>query len=165
MDTCKCFSCGGEFPDIDGTTHRYMSSSAGCWSIYGKVLAREYSDPIYFDTHRLTVDTYAIQHPGSSDRQSIQSVGAHLVRLCLFLENGLTAEKANESMLQATKKKQSFIFLEPPHRFGPITAADVYRCQTVEEHKATVRDWAQRSWEAWSNHHDTIRDWLPNAAF
>lgn len=164
MDTCKCFSCGGVFPDIDGPVHRYMSSSPGCWSVYGEVLAREYSKPVYFEVLRLTVDAYAVQHPGSTDRLSIQSVGMHLVRLCLFLEHGLTGDKANDAMLEAGKNKHSFIFLEPPQSFGPITAADVYRANSEEEHKAIVRDWAQSAWDAWSMHHDIIREWLPNKA-
>ncbi|WP_143452332.1 DUF5946 family protein [Lacimicrobium alkaliphilum] len=164
MNTCKCFSCGGVYPDIDGPVHRYMNSSPGCWSVYGEVLAREYSDPVYFEVHRLTVDAYAVQHPGSTDRQSIQSVGVHLVRLCLFLEHGLTADKANNAMLEAGKNKNSFIFIDPPKHFGSITAADVNKVSSVEEHKAIVRDWAQTAWEAWSMHHDTIREWLPNQA-
>lgn len=162
MDTCKCFSCGGVFPDIDGPTHRYMSSSPGCWSVYGEVLAHEYSDPTYFEVHRLTVDAYAVQHPGHTDRQSIQSVGVHLIRLCLFLEHGLTAENANDAMLEAGKNKHSFVFLEPPQSFGSITAADIYKAKSAKEHKAIVREWAQTAWEAWSMHHDIIREWLPN---
>ena len=164
METCRCFSCGGIFPKIDGETHRYMRSCAGCWSIFGEVLAREYSDPAYFEVHRLSVDAYAVQHPGSNDRQSIQSVGVHLVRLCLFLEHGLTAQKANEAMLEAGKNKHKFIFLKPPKSFGAITVADVYRAKSVQEHKAIVKEWAQTAWEAWSPHHDIIRKWLPKNA-
>lgn len=162
MKTCKCFSCGGIFPDIDGPVHKYMLSSPGCWAIYGEVLAREYSNPEYFEVHRLTVDAYAVQHPGSTDRQSIQSVGVHLIRLCLFLEHGLTPEKANEAMLQAGKNKSSFYYLEPPSDLGLITAKDVYNTSTVMEHKNMVMQWAECVWDAWSIHHDTIREWLPN---
>lgn len=162
MDTCRCFSCGGVFPDIDGPVHRYMSSSPGCWSIYGEVLAREYSDPNYFEIHRLTVDAYAVQHPGSTDRQSIQSVGVHLIRLCLFLECGLTPDNANDAMLEAGKGKHSFFYLEPPQNLGVITAADVYEARSVKEHKAIVQEWARTSWEAWSMHHDIVRQWLPS---
>ncbi len=164
MDSCKCFSCGGLFPVVDGPVHRYMSSSPGCWSVYGEVLAREYSDPTYFEIHRLTVDAYAVQHPGSKDRQSIQSVALHLIRICMFLEYGLTAENANDAMLAAGKNKRSFVFLEPPQNLGSITAADVYRAKSVSEHKAIVKEWARTAWEAWSTHHDTIRAWLPNKA-
>lgn len=161
MKTCNCTGCGGEFPEIEGPVHRYMSSSPGCWAAYGEILAREYSDPAYFEVHRLSVDAYAVQHPGSTDRQSIQSVGLHLIRLCLFLEHGLTAENANHAMLEAAKYKRSLTWLEPPCSLGPITAANVVKANTVEEHKAIVRAWAQSSWDAWEKHHNTIRSWLP----
>lgn len=161
MSTCKCFSCGGEYPDIDGPVHRYMVSSPGCWAIYGEVLAREYSNPEYFEVHRLTVDAYAVQHPGSTDRQSVQSVGVHLIRLCLFLEHGLTAKNANDAMLEAGEKKSTFTWLKPPGSMGEITAADVFKAGSVEEHKALVRAWAESAWHAWSMHHDTIRSWRP----
>jgi len=152
MKTCKCISCGGEFPDIDGPVHRYMNSSPGCWAVYGEILAREYSDPTYFEVHRLTVDAYAVQHPGSTDRQSIQSVGVHLIRLCLFLEHGLTPENANDAMLEAGKYKHSFTWLVAPASLGSITAANVVKVKTVEEHKAIIRAWAQSTWDAWEMH-------------
>jgi hypothetical protein len=150
------------FPDSDGPVHRYMASTPGCWEIYGEILAREYSNPYYYDVHRLTVDAYAVQHPGSTDRQSIHSVGLHLIRLCLFIEHGLTVEDANSAMLEAAKKKQAFTYLKPPLNMGSITAADVVCAKSVDEHKIIVRQWAQSSWGAWSAHHETIRLWLPN---
>lgn len=161
MKTTACFSCGGEFPDMEGPVHRYMASSPGCWATYGEVLAREYGDPSYFSVHRLTVDAYAVQHPGSNDRQSIQSVALHLVRLCLFLEHGLRAEDANQAMLEADRRKGAFTWLEPPASLGGITAADVYKAASAETHQAAVRAWAECAWQAWSRHHDTIRSWLP----
>ena len=161
MKTSKCFSCGGMYPDIEGPVHRYMTSTPGCWAIYGEVLAQEYSNPAYFKIHRLTVDAYAVQHPGSMDRQSIQSIGVHLIRLCLFLENGLTAENANDAMLTAAKLKHNFTWLKPPASLGEITAANVAKAQNVDEHKTLVKDWARSAYDAWSMHHDTIRSWLP----
>ena len=161
MNTCECFSCGGEFPDIDGPVHGYMASSPGCWSTYGEALAREYSDPALSEVHRLSVDTYAVQHPGSTDRQSIQSVGVHLIRLCLFLEQGLGPEKANDAMLEAGKNKHSFTWLKPPESLGAITVADVVNADNADEYKAMVRAWAKSTWDAWAIHHDTIRSWLP----
>lgn len=110
----------------------------------------------------LAVDAYAVQHPGLTDRQSIQSVGVHLVRLCLFLEHGLSAENANDAMLEAGKDKKSFTYLEPPLNLGAITAADVADAQSQNEHKVIVRKWAQSAWNAWSDYQDTIRLWLPD---
>lgn len=111
MKTCTCFSCGGEFPETEGPVHPYMKSSPGCWATFGEVLAREYSDPAYFSVHRLTVDSYAVQHPGSKDRKSIQSVAFHLIRLCMFLEHNLVAEKANDLLLEVGKYKHTFTWL------------------------------------------------------
>ncbi len=161
MKTLKCSSCGGEFPEIDGPVHPYMKSSPGCWATFGEVLSREYSDPEYFSVHRLTVDSYAVQHPGSKDRQSIQSVALHLIRLCMFLERDLVAEKANDVMLEAGKYKHTFIWLAPPPFMGEITCADVAKTTTKDMHKKLVLEWARSSWDAWSSHHDTIRSWLP----
>ena len=160
--TARCFGCGGEYPDIDGPTHRYMASTPGCWAVYGAILAREYNNAIeYFGVHRLTVDAYAVQHPGGDDRQSIQSVGLHLVRLCLFLERGLTAESAHDAMLEAAARKHEFFRLDPPVSMGSVTAADVHGAQTGAAHQAIVTEWAQSAWAAWAMHHDTVRSWLP----
>jgi hypothetical protein len=157
MNLIKCPGCGGSFPDIDGPTHRYMESSPGCWAAYGEVLAREYSDPAYMAVHRLSVDTYAIQHPGRPSRQSIQSVGLHLSRLCLFIEGGLAAERANDAMLAAARFKQSMVWLEPPASFGDITVARVVTATTVDAHVAAVSDWARAAWQAWAPHHSVIQ--------
>lgn len=161
MNESSCNSCKGLYPNRDGPTHAYMSSSPGCWAVYGDVLAKEYSDRQYFDVHRLTVDAYAVQHPGGQDRQSVQSVGVHLIRLCLFLEHNLTPDKANAAMLEAGKNKHSFTYLVPPANLGDITAADVAKATSPSEHKQRVIAWAKCVWQAWSEHHSTIRQWLP----
>jgi len=155
----ECVGCGGLFPDVDGPIHRYMESCAGCWAAFGKILAREYSDPIYFSVHRLSIDAYAVQHPGKPSRQSIHSVGLHLIRLYLFLEQGLPAEHANYAMLKAAKIKHTFIWLDPPVSLGSLTVADVVKARTTQAHKRVVRAWAQSAWNAWSPHHDIIRTW------
>jgi hypothetical protein len=136
-----------------------MESTPGCWAAFGRVLAREYEDRRYFAVHRLTVDSYAVQHPGTQSRQSIQSVGVHLVRLCLFHERNLAPEAANDAMLAAATHKASFHWLEPPLDLGPITIANVDAAPGVEEHMSTVRLWAAQMWDVWSPHHATVRSW------
>ena len=160
MKTCQCFACGGLFPDVEGPVHRYMDSIPGCWAAFGEVLAREYNDASYFTVHRLTVDSYAVQHPGKSTfRQCIHSVGVHLVRLCLFLEHGLTAENANSAMQEAAKNKHNYVWLQPPDSLGHITVADIAKESTTKGHQAMVRQWAQCVWDAWSPHHSIVRTW------
>lgn len=159
----QCMWCKGMFPALDGPTHEYMESTPGCWASFGRVLAREYEDQRFFGVHRLTVDAYAVQHPGEPSRQSIQSIGVHLVRLCLFLEKGLSPEKANDAMLVAAKHKAQYVWLEPPASLGPLTIADVEAAVGVEAHEAAVRAWASQMWAVWSNHHSNVRAWASAA--
>jgi len=138
-----------------------MESSPACWAAFGEVLAREYSDSAYFQVHRLSVDAYAVQHPGKPSPQTIQSVAVHLVRLCLLLERSLPMERANDAMLKASEQEKKFVWLTPPASLGAVTVADVRDAQDVEAHMTAVRRWAQSAWEAWSPHHATIRSWIP----
>lgn len=78
-DREPCFSCGALVPKTEGPTHDYMLSLPGCWAVYGEVLAREYERPSYMVNHRLTVDAYAVQHPGEPTRAATRSVWLHLV--------------------------------------------------------------------------------------
>jgi hypothetical protein len=161
MDLDRCIGCGGLFPKMEGPTHLYMESSPGCWAVYGEVLAREYSNVAFSQTHRMTVDAYAAQHPGHPSPQSIQSVAGHLIRLCLLLEHGLEIERANAAMLKAIESKKKFVWLTPPPSRGALTVLYVHPASSVEDHVQRVRAWAGSVWAAWAPHHDQIRQWLP----
>jgi hypothetical protein len=155
-----CIGCGAVLPEIDGPTHGYMESSPACWSAYSEVLAREYADRGLFQgVHRLTVDSYAVQHPGRPSAQTIQSVAGHLVSLCAVLENGASNEWATRLIREAVRIKGRFIWLQPPESMGPITVADVWRAGGSGEHEGRVREWAASAWRAWSPHHETVRQW------
>jgi len=138
-----------------------MESSPACWAAFGEVLAREYSDPSYFQVHRLSVNAYAVQHPGHPSPQTIQSVAVHLIRLCMLLERGLPMERANDAMLKASEREDLYVWLAPPAFLGAVTVADVRDATDVETHMAAVRRWAESAWAAWETHHGTIRAWLP----
>jgi Family of unknown function (DUF5946) len=159
MSLVQCPGCGGLFPKFDGPTHPYMEAIAGCWSAYGEVMARQYLDPDYAEYYRLSVDAYAVQHPGKPSRQSIQSVGVHLIRLYLLLEDGLEMTSANDAMKSASQIKQRFIWLEPPPSMGVITVANIANTKTNDELRGAVANWAATAWAAWSTHHQTIRVW------
>lgn len=161
-----CLGCGALVPDEAGPTHRYMDASPGCWRLYGELLAREYEDYARFaPVHRLTVDAYAAQHPGTPSPQAIGSVGVHLVRLHLQLERGLPHEEANDAMLEiSSRAKERFVWLDPPASPGDVTVLDVLDAGGVEEHMERVRDWAAAVWEAWAPHHETVRRWASGAS-
>ena len=160
-----CPGCGATFARIDGPIHSYMESSPSCWAAYGQVLACEYGDPRLLAVHRLSVDAYAVQHPGKPSRRSIQSVGLHLLRLFLQLERGLPAEQANAAMLSIGRHKKTFHWLEPPASLGAITVADVLQCEDTDQHTAAVRSWARSALSAWSSHRTTLEHWLAAAEF
>jgi hypothetical protein len=159
-----CPGCAAGFAPMDGPTHRYMASSPGCWAAFGEVLAREYADPALFDIHRLSVDAYAVQHPGTPSRQSIQSVGLHLCRLILQLERGLAPQRANAAMLALGRGKQRFTWLEPPPDRGAVSVADVRAAQGAAAHADAVQRWARAALAAWSGHRPTLDAWLRTLA-
>jgi hypothetical protein len=155
MELERCLGCGGRFPNQDGPTHRYMTSSPACWAAFGHVLAAEYSDPSLMGVHRLSVDAYAVQHPGDGSRRAIQSVGLHLARLHVQLDRQLGPEEANAFMLSAADRKASLPVLQPPASF-PITIADVAPLAGTSSHERAVREWAQSAWDAWAHAHDFV---------
>jgi hypothetical protein len=117
--------------------------------------------PFYGDAYRLANDADAVRHPGGRSRQAIQSVGIHLVRPCLVLEDGLPPERANDAAPAAARRRREFVWLERPSGMGPITVADFRRPLPGAEHEALLRARARSAWEAWSRLHATIRRWLP----
>ena len=158
-DLEHCSGCGARFPRVEGPVHPYMESSPGCWAAYGELLAREYGDPSVADVHRLSVDAYAVQHPGTPSPQSLQSVNLHLVRLLLQLRRGLPPERANDAMLALARHKRSFTWLEPPVSRGEVTIADVLPRAQSGHHREAVRDWANSALAAWSAHQPIVDRW------
>jgi hypothetical protein len=157
-----CVGCGVELEEFDGPQHPYMESSAACWAMYGEVLAREYSDPACMQVHRLTVDSYAIQHPGRPSPQAVQSIALHLISLCMCLELGVSTQDATATLGALASQKGAFHWLEPPSSRAELTIAHVHAARSASEHVRAAREWASCAWQQWSAHHGTVRDWLPS---
>lgn len=152
-----CFSCGAVVPKTDGPTHDYMLSSPGCWAVYGEVLAREYQDPTYMSRHQLTVDAYAVQHPGEPTASAKRSVHIHLASLCAQIELGIGAARAAALLQRLGAAGIEPEWLEPPEDLGDVNVVNVHRARGVEAHLDAVERWARAAWEAWSPHHDAVR--------
>jgi hypothetical protein len=161
--TTACPGCGLELPVSDGPTHPYIGASPACWALYGELLARDYSAGEYPPHHRLAVDTYAVQHPGRPGRRAIQSVGAHLMRLCLVLERGVFSDRVDSAMRAIMANPPEYRWLDPPEPNGTITVRDVLQAPDVPALAAEVETWARDLWSAWSPHHPTIRAWLDHS--
>lgn len=163
----QCPGCQIALENVEGPVHSYMTSSPACWALYGEVLSREYSDPAYMKYHQLTVDAYAIQHPGSPNRQSIQSVAVHLVSLFSVFHGGLAPREATALIKRCCDSSdfgRAITWLEPPSQPGTLNVGSVHSasCATTSSadgHAAAVTAWARDAWNAWSPHHDTVERW------
>jgi len=162
-DIQVCPGCGSRLATVDGPTHAYMTSSPACWAAFNAVIAREFSDPRLMSVHRLTVDAWAAQHPGDGSRRAIQSVGLHLARLWVQLDEGLAGDAANSAMLGFAARKSDLPEL-PPRSAYTLTVTDVVGAEEATEHATAVHRWARSVWDDWSDHHDFIRDWVRGSA-
>jgi hypothetical protein len=144
-----CARCGANVP----------GGTEGCWKLFHKVLALEYSDPAYGAVHLLTVDAHALQH---SEDHSPRSNAFHLIRLCMLLEHdGDPRIGQNPQWFQAQiNGNRKAPFLEHPMDRGSITVADVHDTASPEEHVERVYRWARSVWEAYSAYHEWVRQWL-----
>jgi hypothetical protein len=149
----KCFACGGSFVAVEGPTHKYMLSSPACWKAYGELLTREYESPVLFGAvHRLTVDAYALQHPGDPpDRSARQSVWVHYAALYFCLhkqEDHLRIPSVMQKLTAGTHPA-----LPPaPARFD-VTLEDVL-AQGERNHVSAVKAWADCALKAWAELED-----------
>lgn len=154
-----CPGCGLILPPEDGPRHPYMLSSAACWARFGEMLAVEFSDPAWFGAHQVTVDAYAVQHPGRPERRSIQSVALHLMTLGMMCERKLDPADAPR-LHKRMAHRPEFTWLEPPPMAGRLTVSDVLGAGIPREHERRVMAWGLDLWEARSPHHATVWEWL-----
>lgn len=154
-----CPGCGLRLPSCDGPTHPYIEASPACWALSGQMLARAYSDAACREVLQLAVDAYACQHPGQPGRRSAQSVGIHLMTLCLVLEHGADPREGPK-LHKRMVAHPTFTWLEPPADRGDLTAAAAFETLDAEAYVASATAWASVVWTAWSIHHDTVRAWI-----
>jgi hypothetical protein len=109
--------------------------------------------------HQLVVDAYAVQHPGGSLPQQVQSVGIHLMTLALVLEDGAGPE-SGPSLHRAMVKRPVFHPLTRPDSVGELTFDHVRLGGSVSLTQRSAYEWARSAWEAWAAHHETVDQWL-----
>jgi len=83
-------------------------------------------------------------------------------KLCHRLEHGLDPQAVLAASQRLTADKREWPYLTAPKSY-PITVVDVVKASTVQEHVALVRQWAEATWEAWSDEHATVRGWADEA--
>jgi hypothetical protein len=156
----RCPGCRALVPrDAGVDANPSFGSAPGCWLRFTEILAKEFGDIRYGSVHQLTVDAYAVQHPGLPARRTAQSVAVHLVGLCLALERGRSAMELPYLRKCFVEARRPFPWLEPPPDMGELTVNDVVAASTPEEHRTLVDRWARSAWGAWSRHHAHVRAW------
>ena len=162
--TEPCPGCGARYlPQVDDETHPYIGASPACWATFGELLAREFGDVAFGRIHRQSVDVYAVQHPGTDDRRQRQSVALHLVGLCHWLEHDIAFDRLNAMTRRLANDDRAWPWLTPPRAYQ-MTVGDVLVARDGPEHVRLVTRWAETTWDAWSQHHDTVRAWAREAA-
>jgi len=109
----------------------------------------------------LALDTYAVQHPGTPQTRSVQSVAIHAMGLCVRLERGAGARRIEMVLgLRQTRRAPSLYWLDPPCPNGTLTIQSVLAADGAESYASAVEAWAANVWAAWEQHHSTIQGWL-----
>lgn len=155
LETCS--DCGVVLPAGTAASHSYLGASSSCWSLYGMILAREFSDPAYMRVHRMTVDAYCAQHPGAPERRAIQSINVHLAGLYITVEKRLSGDFARKVIgALIAHDRDGFRWLAPPADLGKVRVVDIISAEDADAHGEAVEAWGASVWSAWSAHHAHI---------
>ncbi len=148
----RCRECGALLPPAIDT----------CVGVYERVLVREFGDERLDFVHRLTVDSYSLQHPGTYCR-SARSLAAHLTGLCWVFDYG--GDPGIDAALRRwlDTLPSAIHLLTPPESPGGLTIVDVRDALSRDSHAERVIQWARCVWESWSEHHDTAQAWVETA--
>jgi hypothetical protein len=118
------------------------------------VLAVEYQNwQALHDAHRLTVDTYAAQHPGQPSRKSIQSVWGHLVALYFYLEKGFDGERTRRQLGRFIEIGPELVWLRPPDFTGAVNVSHVAGAVDDQDHIIRVKEWGKSVYAYWCKSH------------
>lgn len=163
VDTA-CPGCGltGRSDD-DGPTHDYLESTPACWAAFGRLVAADYASPERMAFHQLVVDAYAAQHPGTGERRQVQSVGLHLMTLCLFLDHDVDPSLGTQ-LHRRMVGRPAFRRLE---RTGPgeLTVVHVPAGGEPQPAREAAYRWARSVWTTYEPHWASVHDWLRESGF
>jgi hypothetical protein len=138
---------------------RVTEGTAGCRKIFEELIAREFSDVAYFRVHRLTVDTYCLQHPDEYCA-SAKSMAAHLTGVAWLLDRDVSRATGSEAVRRWIEAHSHLERPMPPGFRGALTVADVRGTASPREYAAAVDRWAHATWEAYAPLHELARSWI-----
>jgi hypothetical protein len=124
-----------------------------------ELLARDFSDVMYFRVHRLLVDVYCLQHP---ERYcvSFKSLAAHLAGLCWSLEHGGSTAVPSEAIRRWVERHPDLNKPALPEGRGALTIAHVRSAPDPVAHARAVDEWARSTWAAYTGLQAVAREWV-----
>lgn len=145
-----CPGCGLAMPFRDAVGYDgYFNTSPECWAVFTEVLGAEFGNaPLFGQVHQLTVDTYAVQHPGGDHPD--KSIFIHLAGLHLVLDRSFTPMRVPALLRELVRTVREWPHFEPPAHLGPLTVLDVALAESATAHAEVVREWAGAVWGAWA---------------
>jgi hypothetical protein len=150
MNTCS--GCGWR---VEGGTE-------GCRTKFETWLARDYGDAGFFAVHRMFVDTYCLQHPDDFCA-SAKSLAAHLVGLCLILEEGASAATGATFLRDWLDGARQLDKPALPAERGRTVLADLAGITEPSAWRHAVRRWADSTWDAYADLQPLARRWAAEA--
>ena len=138
-----------------------LNSKQECKELFETILAKEFSDYRYGKIHRLTVDSYCLQHPDVY-MVSAKSFAAHLVGMCCAMEYSGDTDLLRDLQKWLNGKNQ----LEKPatlKEFGNLTILHPAAATDAIEHSKLVKEWAENVWKSYAVYHDLAKGWVEKA--
>ena len=135
-----------------------LKSNQKCKEFFDTIIAREFSDYRYAKFHRLTVDTYSLQHPDPY-MISAKSFAAHLTGMCCAMEydNDRNLLRILQQWLNGKKQLEKPKLLD---NVGNLTISSVVSAGDGTEHAKLVKEWAENVWDAYALYHNLAREWI-----
>jgi hypothetical protein len=157
--TSRCPGCGDVLPVVDGATHPYVGASSACWTRFAEIGA---TLPPVTPLRRLVTDAFMVQHPGVPERRAVQSVGVHLVSLCLVLEHGVPPDRLSSIVQRMLARPPAWRWLSPPAPNGTLTIGDLEVATAAGGAEAVVAidAYVRGTWDAWTAHRPTVEEWV-----
>jgi hypothetical protein len=150
----RCPGCGLTMPAGGAIRYEgYFNVSNECWSLFTEVIGREFSNAVLFgQVHHLTVEAYAVQHPGGAHPD--KSIDIHLAGLYLMMERNVAPSAVATYMQTLAERVRDWPHFEaPPADAWTQTIFDV---AMADDHIAAVREWSAGVWAAWSPQRDRV---------
>lgn len=136
----------------------YFHASPECWTVFGEVLAAEYSNAVLFgQVHQITVDAYAAQHAGGQHPD--KSVGIHLCGLYLVFVKDARPMAVAPMLHEIANSVVAWPEFPRPTATASHTILAVALCAgDWETHVSTVREWALDVWRSWQPQHRVVHE-------